>query len=103
MTPRTATIHTDWLTTEQVMTYLGISRSGVERIKKAVPWRKAPGVGVRFKRSDIDRYLEEYRIDPPELTPTHPIRDRGTPIAKGDDVEVLPGVTRAQLKEQAGF
>jgi len=103
MRPETGVPQTDWLTTEQVMTYLGISRSGVERIKKAVPWRKAPGVGVRFKRSDIDRYLEDYRIDPPEQTPTHPIRDRGTPIAKGDGVEVLPGITRQMLKEQAGF
>ena len=90
-----------WLTVAEVANYLGISRTSVTRLKQLIPWVKAPGVGVRFRLDDVERFLDEHRVVPPTVRPARHVIRAATAV--GDDVEVVPGLTRRQLREKAGF
>ncbi len=92
-----------WLNIQQVTDYLGISRAAAYRLVQRIRSFPAPGVGLRFLRDDIDAYVEGECRAPiaTEFSPPAPPRFR---IAEtGDDEEVLPGLTREELKRRAGF
>jgi excisionase family DNA binding protein len=56
--------HDEWLTVEEVMKYLKVGRSTVYRWMREdrLPWRElTSGGGRRFRRSDVEKLLEEPR------------------------------------------
>lgn len=97
-----STTFPELLTVAQLAEFFGVSRSAAYRLSRRLRSYRAPGVGLRFRRSDAEAYLEAHGRDPGAAV--HPIRRRGTRVASaGDDLdaEVLPGLTRRQLREQA--
>lgn len=91
------------LTVDEVAALLGISRSAAYRLRRHVPSYRLPGVGLRFARADIEAWIAAHRRDPAAAIAA-PARRRGTRVASArddDDEEVLPGLTRRQLREQA--
>lgn len=92
------------LTVQQLADLLGIVRSSAYRLVRHLPVYRVPGVGVRLRRSDVEAWLASHRRNHVGTTPRS--HRRGTPVASArddDDAEVLPGLTRRQLKEQAEF
>jgi excisionase family DNA binding protein len=96
-TPRT------WLSISQVAEYLGISRATAYRLARRVRSFPTPGVGLRFLRDDIDSYVEGQGRAP--VATDFPIANEpGSRVGCRDGaVEVLPGLTREELKRKAGF
>jgi excisionase family DNA binding protein len=57
----------EWLTVEEVMRYLKVGRTTVYRWMREgrLPWRDlVSGGGRRFRRSDVEKLLEEPRSQP---------------------------------------
>ena len=54
-----------YFTPDELAEYIAISRATVYRLvaKRQLPFRKIGGV-LRFKKEDIERYLEECSIEP---------------------------------------
>ncbi|WP_018123868.1 helix-turn-helix transcriptional regulator [Desulfovibrio oxyclinae] len=55
----------EWLSAKEVETEFGVSRQTLAdlRNKGAGPqYSKAPGMGVRYRRSDIEQYLRRHRV-----------------------------------------
>jgi hypothetical protein len=84
---------------------LGIAVSSAYRLARVIPSYKLPGVGLRFHRADVEAFTQAHRRDPAVgARPQCPARGVGMRLATADDdEEVLPGLTRRVLKEQAGF
>ena len=60
----------EWLSDYEANSYLG-NKNGVLRVKRCngtspIPYFKI-GASVRYKKSDLDAYLESVRIDPREV------------------------------------
>ena len=57
-----------FLTPEELAEFLSVSKATVYRLvgKRQLPFHKIGGV-LRFKRDDIERYLDEGRIEPIKL------------------------------------
>lgn len=50
----------EWLTNSEAMTYLGMSRSSLQRLRAegTLPFSKLGAGTIRYRKSDIDRFLE---------------------------------------------
>ena len=105
MTARSPAAPRDLLNVAEVMVLLGISRSAAYRLAGEIPTYKLPGVGLRFRRRDVEAFVERHRGDPAARTAD--LRRLGTPAAgqANDDQEVpgVPGLTRRELRRQAGI
>lgn len=91
----------EWLTMEQLAEYLDISASSAYRLAWKLGARRKPLVGLRVRRVEVDEYMAPQVDGAPGSAP-----QPGLTVAcpsDDDDEEVLPGLTRRQLKEQAGF
>lgn len=82
----------EWLSPKQVAEYVGISLSSAYELVHALGVKKKPHVRLRVRRQMVDDYLT-----PPEPQAGTPAACPGT---DDDDDEVLPGLTRRQLREQ---
>lgn len=94
----------DLLTVDDLAAALQISRSAAYRLASRVPGARIPGVGLRFRRQDLEAFVEASKrrtVPPPK--PKRPGLRHGMRVAGDDDVEILPGLTRRQLREKAGF
>lgn len=51
----------DWLSVDRVVAIYGLARASVYELKAhGIRWSKAPGIGLRFYRPDIDAHLERH-------------------------------------------
>ena len=92
------------LTVAQVAAWLQCSESSVYDLARQRKLRshKIPGVGVRFRPEDVEVYVDVCARQLAEASSTGTSnRPTGTRCAKADD-EVAPGLTRDELKKQAG-
>lgn len=92
----------DPLDAETAAALLGICVDSAYKLVRKIPSYNVPGVGVRFRRSDVMAYLyrEQHRRDPKH----RPARPRaGTRRASAPAEEVVPGLTSDELKQKAGF
>jgi len=63
-----STSHSDkvrFMTSDELASYLNVSKTSVYRLisKRTYPFYKVGGV-IRFKKSEIDKYLDESRVEP---------------------------------------
>lgn len=89
--------HREWLSAPELAEYLGISLSAAYRLAHDLGARRRKRVGLRVRRALVDQH-----VAPPPPAP--PVGPAGTPPAcpDRDDEEVLPGLTRRQLRAAAG-
>jgi predicted DNA-binding transcriptional regulator AlpA len=89
-----------WLKVPEVMVEFGISRSGAYKLHEVYGLgKKRPGIGLRFRLSELQRYMEHGQFDRTDCPGmSHP----GTASACEDSREV-PGteMTRRQLRDEA--
>lgn len=90
------------LTVDDIVRLFSVSRSFAYELKGHVPSFNFGG--LRFRKGDIEDYLRSRERRPTRLV-HRPPRRSGTPVASAgsDDEEVLPGLTRRELKKKAGF
>jgi len=61
-----------WLKIREAAEYLGVHEKSLYRAcrRREVPFSKAPGVGLRIDKRELDALLERREIAPGELTMT---------------------------------
>lgn len=94
----------EYLSPAQLAAYAGISIDSAYRLAWSLGARRRRHVGLRVRRALVDEHLT--KPDPAPAAATRAPRKAGAPVAcqtSDDDEEVLPGITRGMLKEQAGF
>lgn len=91
------------LSIHEIVIIYGISRAAAYDLRRRI--RSYRFYGVRFRRAEVEAFLES-TARPPEPLAESRIR-AGMSLASlptgGDDEEVLPGLTRGELKKKAGF
>lgn len=93
----------EWLTVHDLADRFGISRSAAYRLSQRLPSYRLPGIGVRFKLSDVEAFEGQFRREPVAGRGSGAARRIGMRVASDDDQVVIDGLTRRQLKEKAGF
>ena len=94
------------LTVAQLAEFFGVSRSAAYRLARRLRSYRVPGVGLRFRRSDAEAFLEAHGRGPLEaVTVTAPpARCLGMPVVHQPNdlnAEVAPGMTRGELRDLA--
>lgn len=87
------------LTVADVVALFQVSRSFAYSLKCKIPHTKFGG--LRFRKADIEDYLATHTRTP--VTNSSRPRPRGMPVALRRLDEVVPGMTREELKKKAGF
>lgn len=92
------------LTVQQVAEILNCSIESVYdlRSRNLVASTKMPEVGVRFLRGDIEDYVAKHTRHPVRTSRASKSRTRGRSSSR-DQEEVVPGITREELKRRVGF
>lgn len=91
------------LTVDDIVRLFSVSRSFAYELKGHVPFFNFGG--LRFRKGDIEDYLRSRERRPTSLLNRKNPRG-GTLVAStagDDDEEVVPGVTRRELRKKAGF
>lgn len=53
-----------WLSVRDVVTEYGLSGTAAYRLKTSIPFSKVRGVGLRFRRNDVEAYLNSFLTQP---------------------------------------
>lgn len=58
-----------WLTVKETVRYLGLHPKTVYRLcsRRAIPFSKVPGIGIRIDRIELDRMLKASEIPPQDF------------------------------------
>ena len=95
------------LTAKQVAALLNCSLDAVYELRYSGLLRstKMPRVGVRFQRADIEEFWLAHTRRPDAKVTNSPELPRGPRAGRSrdGDEEVIPGLSRAELKKIAGF
>ena len=104
----------EWLTVVEAAAALKVSVWQMYRLLPRIEHSRAPGVGIRICPKSLDRFLKLHRPGRSGTSTTGPSpgkkprkprcvkRTHGTRAACDRD-EVFPGMTREELKNQAGI
>lgn len=94
-----------WVGWQEAREYLGISRSAVYKLHEVHKLgSNRPGVGLRFRLSDLDRYMTDGTV-PDAGGNAGPSRPGKRVACRDDDNEEVPGtgMTRGELRRKAGL
>lgn len=91
------------LTAKQVARLLNCSLDSVYELRYSGLLRstKKKNVGVRFRRSDVEKYMAPDSPPRPSRPTKSTVRVRSGSRASAD--ELLPGLTREEIRRKAGF